>query len=287
MDPASATNDVWAYDLETNTWTELTPWSGPKAMTSVAAAYDAESNRVILFGGGIIFRPLTLGDEKHYTLEETWVYDCNTDTWNEMAKGPPRRLGHQMVYYPDSDRIIVFGGFGARGMNDIWAYDCNADTWTEMKPDTSPPRRLYPSMAYDIESDKVLVWGGKDLADKYMWAYDFNTNSWEKMTTVEGPMNRNFASMVYDSKADRVILYGGLRMDDTWAYDYNTNTWTEMSPEMNPGKLARHAMAYDPNSGKVILFGGRHYDDDPYEYMDETWIYDYSTNTWTNMSPTN
>lgn len=285
MDPANASSEVWSYEHTSTTWKEMTPWSGPQPMSAVAAAYDAESNRVILFGGGITFRTITLDDAEHYALEETWAYDCNTDTWTEMAKGPPRRLGHQTVYHTDSDRIIVFGGFGVGGMNDTWAYDFNTDTWAEMKPGTSPPRRFYYSMAYDIESDRVLVWGGRDLPDKRMWAYDFNTDTWEKMGSTEGPLNRNFADMVYDSNADRVILYGGLGKDDTWAYDYNTNTWTEMKPDTNPGKLARHSMAYNPVLDKTILFGGRYYDSDPFIYMDETWVYDYNTNTWTNVTP--
>ena len=286
MDPANATNDVWSYEPTTNTWSEMTPWSGPQPMSAVAAAYDAESKRVILFGGGITRRPITDADAEHRALEETWVYDCNTDTWTEMAKGPPRRLGHQMVYHTDSDRIMVFGGHGVgHGMNDIWAYDFNMDTWAEMEPGTSPPPRYYHSMAYDIESDKVLVWGGADLPDKNMWAYDFSTDTWEKMVASGGPPHRNYAAMVYDSEADRVILYGGLGKDDTWAYDYNTNTWTEMKPDTNPGKLARHSMAYNPVLDKTILFGGRYYDSDPFIYMDETWVYDYNTNTWTNMTP--
>ncbi len=283
MDPENATNEVWSYELTSNTWEEMNPWSDPEPMSAVAAAYDAESSRVIRFGGGTQSLPQL--DATDIFLEETWAYDCDTDTWKEMVKGPSPRLGHQMVYLKASDRIIVFGGVGKQGMNDTWAYDFNTDTWIEMDPDTSPPRRHHHSMAYDIESDKVLVWGGRDLPDKNMWAYDFSTDTWEKMVASGGPPHRNYAAMVYDSEADRVILYGGLGKDDTWTYDYNTNTWTEMKPDTNPGKLARHSMVYNPVLDKTILFGGRYYDSDPFIYMDETWTYDYNTNTWTNMTP--
>jgi hypothetical protein len=289
-DPTNATNEVWTYDLAPNTWFEKAPWLGPQPMSDVAAAYDSESNVAILFGGGTV--PYIRTFETDIFLDETWAYSCDTDTWKEMAKGPIARLGNQMVYHTASDRIILFGGAAppgqiAGGGNDTWVYDFNEDSWQEMAPSTRPPKRYHHAMAYDSESDKVLVWGGKDLPDPSMWAYDLNNDTWEKMAAVGGPLNRNFAAMVYDSKADRVILYGGLGKDDTWAYDYNSASWTEMKPETGPGKLAKHSMVYDPVSDKTILFGGRYYDSDKFTYMDETWIYDFTTNTWTDMTPTN
>lgn len=288
QDPVNASEEVWSYEYDSNTWTEIAPLTAPEPLTVFPVAFDAESSQLIRFGGRSSSNPKSKGGHKIWeegSLNETWAYDCNNDLWKEMTEGPSHRMGHQMVYNSAADRIIMFGGVGMQGYNDTWAYDFNTDTWTKMNPGISPPRRYYHTMAYDIESDIVLVWGGNDLPDKNMWAYDINSDTWEKLVSQDGPAHRNFAEMVYDSKADRIIFYGGFRMEDTWAYDYNTNSWVEMKPDQSPGMLERFTMVYDPTSGKTILFGGRQYDADQFEYSDETWVYDFETNTWTNMTP--
>ena len=283
QDPVNASNELWSYEFSTNTWKEMTPMTDPGSLTVFPVAFDGESSQLIQFGGAYSSNPKTWDMEN--AVNATWAYNCTNETWKEMSEGPSPRLGHQMVYNTTADRIILFGGVGSQGLKDTWAYDFNTDTWTEMDPATSPPRRYYHTMAYDVESDKVLVWGGNDLPDKNMWVYDLNTDTWEKKVSDGGPSHRNFAEMVYDTEADRIIFYGGFRMNDTWVYDYNTNSWTEMKPDQNPGVLERFAMVYDPSSGNTILFGGRDYDSDQFEYMDTTWVYDFNTNMWTNMTP--
>ncbi len=122
-------------------------------------AYDAESDRVILFGGA---------NEVAWGLNDTWAYDYNTNTWTEKSPGPAKHLGARIAYDAESDRIILFGGYNLAGIlfNDTWAYDFNLDTWTEMKPSISPPGRNYQAMTYDAKSDRVLTWGGVDAYDK-------------------------------------------------------------------------------------------------------------------------
>ena len=43
-----------------------------------------------------------------------------------------------------------------------------------------------------------------------------------------------------------------------------------------------HGMIYDPVNHKVILFGGR---SSGIQLLDDTWEYDYATNTWTELQP--
>jgi N-acetylneuraminic acid mutarotase len=97
--------------------------------------------------------------------------------------------------------------------------------------------------------------------------------------------------MAYDPDADRVIVFGGFAiagtawiggLADTWAYDYNTDTWTEMTPEISPPARHYHALAYDPTIDRVILFGGTDAAERPF---DDTWAYDYESNTWTELAP--
>jgi N-acetylneuraminic acid mutarotase len=283
-DPTNYNGETWAYDVAANKWTQMKPPSGPTRRSGYAMAYDAESDRVILFGGG---------NEVGWNLADTWVYDYNTNTWTEMAKGPADHLGARIAYDAESHRIILFGGYdlGKILFNDTWAYDYNTNTWTEMKPSTSPPGRNYQAMTYDSKADRVLVWGGFDLdgkaIDNSVWSYDFNTNTWQEMVSGKPrPDTRDYAVMVYDAESDRTILYGGVNYggNETWVYDYNTNTWTNLKPSTNPGRLSRHAMVYDTAADRAILFGGQ-VGSVQFKYTGETWIYDLNTNNWTNAKP--
>lgn len=282
--PDNFNGETWTYDVAANKWTQMDPILGPSGRAAHEMAYDAESDRIILFGGFFNWN----------SLNDTWAYDYNTNTWKEMtAKGPASHLGARLAYDAESDRIILFGGYDLAGSflyNDTWAYDFNSDTWTEMKPSISPSGRNYQAMTYDSKADRVLTWGGSDVRgnfdDMSIWSYDFNTNTWQEMKPGEGslPSGRDYPVMVYDAESDRTILYGGsLGGKETWAYDNNTNTWTKLEPSTVPGTRSRHIMVYSVAADQVILFGGQ-IGSKEFNYSFETWAYDFNSNMWRNVT---
>lgn len=291
--PESNSGATWIYDVGAVEWTQMDP---PAAMGRIAAAgmaYDIESDRIILCGGG------AAGETTH----ETWAYDTNTNSWERMSDGPRDHLGLRLAYDAESDRVILFGGYNMNsnmGYNDTWAFDYNSDTWTRMGPEVSPPVRNYHGMAYDDESDRVIVWGSwlnpASAVDDSVWAYDFNTNTWEESEPGEGtwPKTRDYTTMAYDAESDRMIVFGGVLGnstggEETWAYDYNTNTWELRKPATVPGPVSRHTMAYSSVDDKVILFGGKSggvsSSMDKTWAVADTWAYDYNSDTWTNVTP--
>jgi hypothetical protein len=291
----SVNGETWAYDVTANVWAQMFPKLRPNDKAAAQLGYDVESDRVIMYGGGICLWGLA--------TEETWAYDYNTNTWEKMAYGPKDHLGARLAYDSKSDRMILFGGIDVRDwflQDDTWAYDYNSDTWTEMKAAVSPPGRNYQAMTYDSKADRVLTWGGMYIDEsplpESMWAYDYNSNTWEELLTGKKPYpkSRDYAAMAYDVGSDRTILFGGvpIPIDDpdgetgTWAYDYKTNTWTEMNPAIEPPSVSRHAMVYSVATDRVILFGGELNDDGVlFTYTNEIWAYDYDSNTWTNLTP--
>jgi len=61
----------------------------------------------------------------------------------------------------------------------------------------------------------------------------------------------------------------------------NDLNWTELYPAENPGPRMTYGLANVYGTDKIVLFGG-HFNN---TYYNETWVYDVSDNTWTNMSP--
>jgi PKD repeat protein len=288
FDGTSCFGDTWAYDFDTNTWTKMRMWvddpaTSPPPRVEHAMAYDAESDRVIMFGGWACGG---LGP-----TDETWSYDFNSNTWTNMEPGTkPSARGSALAYDAGSDRVVLFSGETEGGKNDeTWAYDYDANTWTAMNPAARPPADYFHRMAYDVDSDRVVMFGGIYSQGNATWAYDFDTDNWTNLDPAGKPPPRYVHSMAYDSESDRTIIFGGLWSpqvwyDDTWGYDFNNNTWTKMVPVTGPPARHYHAMAYDSESDRVILFGGRWYSGGEVLFND-TWAYDFNNDTWTLMNP--
>jgi len=281
--------ETWIYDVTTNSWTQVKTPSAPSGRANAAMAYDAESDRIILYAGVIS------GD--NFAPVDTWAFDMNTKTWTQMkAPGPANHFGHSLVYDSKADRMILWGGWNMEdnaGLDETWAYDYNTDTWTKMNPTVKPPGVNFQGMVYDSKADRVIMWGGG--INTSVWIYDYNTDNWEERKPSGGPSSRYLHNMSYDSKADRTILYGGytgsveslseldtLTSAETWAYDYNLNTWTLLTPAANPGPLSEFGLVYLPSTDRLLQFGGQV---NTNTFSNKTWLYDYTTNNWTEVTP--
>jgi hypothetical protein len=198
---------------------------GPTGLIGVRAAYDAESDRVIAFGG------LTPGSG--YS-DETWSYDVDTDTWTLMhpdAPPSPRNFV-AMAYDPGVDRVILFDG---RGLADTWAYDLEADTWSELSPATNPGARLNSAMVYEPIAERLVLFGGTraNVANPRgdTWAFDAVTNAWTELRTPTGPSPRGWHAMAFDPRDEVILLFGGgpnrnRYTAETWVFDPVAETWT-------------------------------------------------------------
>ena len=67
-------NDTWSYDLLANKWTELKPKTSPPARGRHAMAFDSESGKIVMFGGG--------PDPRHFQ-NDTWTFDPLTSNWSK------------------------------------------------------------------------------------------------------------------------------------------------------------------------------------------------------------
>src|SRR2546426_822369 len=124
--PPFPLGDTWAYDFNTNTWTNMTPPVGPSARYGHAIAYDRQADRVILYGG----------QTRQAYPNDTWAYDFNTDTWTNLTtpRNPgPQPSGSFMAYDSRAGRIILFEEFAGAGISPTWGFDLSA------LPRTAPP----------------------------------------------------------------------------------------------------------------------------------------------------
>ena len=114
-------------------------------------------------------------------------------------------------------------------------------------------------------------------------------NIWSEVTPINNPAKRSFHELATIWGTDKVLLFGGWNssfhtMNDTWVYDLSDNKWIDMRPISAPPVRCKHAMASIYGTEKVLLMGGDPHVGPSSPYSD-TWVYDLSDNTWTNMNP--
>ncbi len=214
--------------------------------------------------------------------------------WSELTSAdaqPAPRSGATMVYDANGDSLILFGGWDVdTDFNDTWLYDPAEGAWTDLALAGSipAPRALY-QMAFDMAQGVAVLFGGTSDAGRYgdTWVFDPMTAAWSEVAAGEvAPEPRSAGAMVYDEEAQLIVMFGGVgdagRFDDTWIFDTVAATWAMVGPsEPVPSARSGHAMAYDGFSGQIVLFGGY----DGSNLLDDTWVFDLATNTWTEVSP--
>lgn len=229
--PTGRPPTLWAYDVNTDTWTNLD--RVPPAPPSLAGArmvYDIESDRTILFGG------LSVGSGSF--KNDTWAYDFDTNTWTQMDPEvrPPGMNFFPMAYDAAADRVIVIGSQARQITDDTWAYDYNTDTWEMHETPDGPGHRDYSAMVYSPALGQVILFGqGHPRVTNDTWAYDYVSNTWTELEPETRPRPRGWHAMAYSTAAEQLVLFGGgtsrERVNlETWVYDPIANTWMQVGP---------------------------------------------------------
>lgn len=211
--------------------------------------------------------------------------------WRNMDPGtsPSGRYGHAMTFSSIEGKVVLFGGYDGGYDDETWCYDARSNTWTQMEPSRSPSARYYHKMTYDSKNNKVVMFGGYSSKSD-TWCYDVENDLWTNPLPDPHPPTLYQHAMAYDSINNKVVLFGGRHhsggwkvMNETWVYDTALNQWTKRDPPVSPPARRAHGLTYFPAYNKVVLFGGY----DGSSYINDTWIYDVSSNRWTEIHPYN
>ena len=279
-------NDLYVLSLGSGIWTHVsTP--GPSVRDFFSTVYDASRHRVVLFGGntGALY-------------DDLWALDTATRTWTRLGprdRGPAPRLSSYAVTDANSQRMVLFGGWGNQYFDDTWtlALDQDPPQWIPHTPATHPSARLEHATAYDATRDRMLLFGGKDAYQFYndVWQLDLTGEpTWSPVSTAGVPPSPRECRAVYDPVRDRLILFGGFsypnHLNETWELTLSgTPTWNQLSPT-GPLPPARRGqtMVYDPSDDEVLVFGG--YDDNT--FFNDVWTLSFEGGHehWHQLHPT-
>lgn len=157
--------------------------------------------------------------------------------------------------------------------------------------DSSPSERYGAAMAYDEANGRLILFGGSEWNAGVFyddtWAYNYSSNEWVELSPAVRPPPRFNPGVAYIPDRQAILIFGGYKppernLGDTWLFDVKTDTWRELEPSNSPTPRSNMGMAYDAKNGRVILFGGSSNSEYPHS---DTWVYDFESNSWTEMHP--
>jgi hypothetical protein len=262
-------NDLWMFK---SVWKKAAAKGGPSAREGAAMAFNVHTGDVILFGGRS-----ASGVES-----DTWKYADGAWTKLNIAKAPPARWKHALVYDSVRRAYVLYGGVAAVSLNDTWTLKGNV--WTKLSG-PGPGARHAHGLAFDEKGQRTVAFGGARGTKLLGDTWQLKGTAWTRIAG-PGPSARAGAAMAYDAAADRVLLYGGWRgagllQADTWAF--KDNKWVQLDLAA-PEARTQHGLAYDASRKKLVLFGGISGAGSYYDrtYYSDTWERDGSG--WTKLS---
>ena len=257
-------------------WTRHSP-SGPPPPARRDHTMATDGETVFIFGGR--------GDR---VLDDLWSFNATANSWKDLndSMGPPARFGHNLVYDPLGNRLLVFGGqAGADFFNDLWAYDVNTGKWSELQVgDDRPAPRYGAASAFD-PAGRFLISHGFTQSGRFddTWAFGAADGMWSNVTPQGSlPVERCLMRGVWDPGANRFLMFGGQTtgtpfLNDIWRLD--EEGWSELIGEPRPSARNFYAMAFDGDDGRLVLFGGRAAEGP----LNDLWQFDSSSDTWSEL----
>jgi hypothetical protein len=252
--------DLWAYDVAGNAWSRIEPAGDvPAARFGHNAAFDPNSNRMLVFGGqaGPNF------------FNDVWAYDPAANQWSLLADGagPEPRYGAAGALDAGTGVFYVSHGFTNSGrFDDTWGFVVEGSSWLDDSPPEGPrpEARCLVRMASDTVRQRLLFFGGQSNTEGFkgdFWQFDIAALSWQELD-IERPSPRNLYSFVSRLNVPGLVLFGGNSpngvLNDLWTFDLEGNAWQPVAVEGTlPPARDSHDAAWLPGGQGMLVFGGR------------------------------
>lgn len=268
-------------------WSGPTP--GPAPLVWAANAYDSKRHWMLVFGGA---------DSMANQYNTLFALDLNPTppvwmTISALNAPPSPRLGSSMVYDPESDRLIVFGGQSAATVvAEIWEFSFATALWRALPTIGSPPAaRQHHQATYDPVGKRMILCGGQNagvlMLDTPVLHLASKTNpTWGAFDPIPVPRTRH--SAIYDGLGGRVLAFGGSNFMDVFqdvlSLNLTTGRWTSLATQGTPpDPRVGHLAVWDELNHQMVVYAGADFTETP---IDDLWSLSLSGSpTWRPLSP--
>ena len=262
-------NDMWRWDVATNTWTQLADFPGSQthfALTNDGVNIYKAAGQIGTGGPG------STGDDR------VWKFNTATSQWSALPSLPAIRFGGYMAYLDNT--LEFFTGDDAGRVNpqpEHWRLDLAnlAAGWVARAPVPLPGDHIQGA----VLNGKIYLVGGEEshgvdyIQHPYMQEYDPATNLWRQRAQLPGPgdglSHAEATTFVSDG---RIVVVAGMVRDNTNSadvrvFDPTSNSWSKLAAMPQPRK-----------GSTGILWNGRYYSvtgEQPGEISDDIFVTDW------------
>lgn len=228
----TTSDELWKFDLTTNTWSEIRITVGTKPTKRGAHNLEIDGNVIYLFGGinGLI------PDDTVYN--ELWKFDIITTQWTQLSGATNKnRSGASSVIA--NGNIYIFGGVDedSTTLNDIITYDIFNNTWdlsfySGGTPGTTIPPKLSNSSMDALTPTCFFIYGGEDGTNNVedIWEFHVENKTWKKVfggaTTNMFTKRANHSMNIdYDDNVTMIVFGGSISsgyINKTYSYTLST-----------------------------------------------------------------
>ncbi len=235
-------NDLWVYDLNTDSWEVIKANEKFPTIYKGAATWSTQ-DRLWMFGGvkeNSKNNPLGLSDE-------LWFFDLKSKQWHlrDTEKKPTGRTD-MAVWSTASGEILLYGGFGysedgkwSGGLSDLWVFNSKAEKWENDDRQDIPYKRRFgshknlphpgyrvkPSYWMDKEGYCWLMFGQSTITnnqvtvDTYIWRLDPREKKWKYTPLEQDRFAISASGVVQDDKGQTYMLFPTFINEKAMRYD--------------------------------------------------------------------
>ena len=215
-DNATTTNELWKFNVLTNTWHNLTSvqyGSIPPVRSNHSCVLI--DDQMIVFGG--------LGQNPDDLLCDTFILDLNTLEWTSVTY-----LGTEGVDYPHKSRshacavhrkrMVLFGGGSDKVCyNDLWVFDLLVKRWIKVEPQE-------PRLFKEVKKKQA------ERRQLHSYALSWLSELGIPPTAVFKQPEPRLFSVGVVTDVDQFFVFGGRngkqKINETWRFDFESHEWT-------------------------------------------------------------
>jgi hypothetical protein len=220
--------NLFQYDTVTNSWT-------PKASFPSTARYSASAFSVGHKGY------MVCGAGAGGYLDESWMYDANTDHWSQNATPFPGGKLEALCSFTIGEHGYVGCGWDQSVVHKaFWQYDTTSDAWTTI-PDFPVSVGLTEVFNGFVIGSKGYVCSGLENVNlnkplPYGYAFDTITKAWSQFTNMSATKIGHAFAAQFAIGNQGYLCSGqdstGAAVHDFWQFGplpVDCSTWTQMA----------------------------------------------------------
>jgi len=215
------------------------------------------------------------------------TYDISNNTWDNLEPfpGSGRTMSACCIH---NDVLYLHAGRSGASLgnyiyyNDLYAYNLITSEWSTMAPDSGDGIFALDMVGY---GNYLYVYGGNRGSGGYsttfptsLRRYNINSNVWDTVSLIGSLSGRRSHRLTIHN--DNLYIFGGTNSSGTTITGFVkvnllTNEASSITPISDNNPLPRLEHNMFTYNDQIHVYGGR----SPYDL----WIYDPSTNSWSNI----